>query len=160
VKDWFESLDHRERIFVMLATVVFLLAVFYLAVWMPLDRGQRSVEMSVANWRESLAELRILQGDLQDPADARSLVAGLDQSLVVVVDETLRSRGLYNALQRSQPTGSNGIRIEFQNAAFDDLVLWLGDLSSRYALQVQSASFSSASRDLDGRVNSTIQLER
>ena len=160
MKNWFQSLDEREQLFVVLAAVVFAIAVFYLAVWMPLDRGQKSLSSSVSSWRNALADLRILQSDLQDPGSTQTQIAGLDQSLVVVVDETLRSRGLYTALQRSQPTGNNGIRIEFQNAAFDDLVLWLGDLSARYKLQVLSASFTPASRDKDGRVNATIQLER
>ena len=160
MKDWFLSLEERERLFVTAAAAVLVVAVFYLAVWMPLDRGQSSVANSVASWRDSVAELRLLQGELQAAGAGQTEVAGLDQSLVVIVDETLRSRGLYEALQRSQPTGANGIRVEFENVAFDDLVLWLGDLSSRYALQVQAANFSAASREQDGRVNSTITLER
>ena len=114
----------------------------------------------MSSWRDSIAELRLLKGELQAADPGQSEIAGIDQSLVVIVDETLRNRGLYEALQRSQPTGPDGIRVEFENVAFDDLMLWLGDLSSRYALQVQSANFSAASREQDGRVNSTVTLER
>lgn len=160
MKDWFHSLAERERLFVMAAAAVLVVAVFYLAVWMPLDRGQSSVAGSVSSWRDSIAELRLLKGELQSSDVGEAEVAGLDQSLVVIVDETLRNRSLYETLQRSQPTGANGIRVEFENVAFDDLMLWLGDLSARYALQVQSANFSAASREQDGRVNSTITLER
>lgn len=160
MKDWFYSLDERERLFVTAAAAVLAIAVFYLAIWMPLDRGQSSAANSVSSWRDSVAELRLLQGELRSSNVGQSEVTGLDQSLVVIVDETLRNRGLYEALQRSQPTGANGIRVEFENVAFDDLMLWLGDLSSRYALQVQAANFSTASREQDGRVNSTITLER
>lgn len=160
MKDWFHSLDQRERLFVTAAAAVLVVAVFYLAIWMPLDRGQTSVANSVSSWRDSIAELRLLKGELRTGEAGQPEVAGIDQSLVVIVDETLRNRGLYEALQRSQPTGANGIRVEFENVAFDDLMLWLGDLSSRYALQVQSANFSAASREQDGRVNSTVTLER
>jgi len=160
VKNWFLSLDERERLFVTAAAAVLALAVFYLAVWMPLDRGRSGLASSVSSWRESIAELRLLQGELQFDELGQSEVSGLDQSLVVIIDETLRNRGLYTSLQRSQPTGSAGIRVEFENVAFDQLVLWLGDLGSRYALQVQAANFSAASRDYDGRVNATISLER
>jgi general secretion pathway protein M len=160
MKNWFLSLDERERFFVIVAAAVLALAVFYLAIWMPLDRGQSSTANSVSGWRNSIAELRLLQGELQSAELGQSEVAGLDQSLVVIIDETLRNRGLYDSLQRSQPTGPAGIRVEFENVAFDQLVLWLGDLSSRYALQVQAANVSNASRDHDGRVNATITLER
>lgn len=160
MKTWFESLEQRERIFVLAAAGVLVIAVLYLALWMPLNRGHHSVANSVDNWRDSIAELRMLRGALQSTTLSQTETAGLDQSLVVVVDETLRDRDLYGALQRSQPTGTDGIRVEFENVAFDDLVLWLGDLGSRYGMHVQSASFSAASQNRDGRVNSTITLER
>jgi len=83
----------------------------------------------------------------------------LNQPLVVVVDSTLRNRQLNSALKRSQPTGAN-IRVEFENVAFDDLMVWLGDLSSQYALQVQSGSFSATGAENQGRVNAQLTLGR
>ena len=80
---------------------------------------------------------------------------------IVIVDNTLRQRGLYSSLQRSQPTpAGNGIRVEFENVAFDDLVLWLGDLNTQFGMLVQSGNFSIASGAGPGRVNSTLTLER
>jgi general secretion pathway protein M len=78
----------------------------------------------------------------------------------VIVDQTLRARGLHEALQRSQPTTSDGIRVEFEDVAFDDLVLWLGDLSRQYSMQVSSGSVSAAAQSGPGRVNATLTLER
>ena len=82
------------------------------------------------------------------------------QTPVVIVDQTLRARGLDRALRRSQPTTSNGIRVEFENVAFDDLVLWLDDLGSQYAMQVASGSLSTSSQAAPGRINATLTLER
>jgi type II secretory pathway component PulM len=160
MRDWFESLEQRERLFVMAAALLLAIAVFYLAVWMPLGRGQKSLTTSIDTWRDSLAELRVLKGSAAAAGSTPELPADANQSLVVIVDNSLRARALYNSLKRSQPTATNGIRVEFENVAFDDLVLWLGGLSSSYGLQVQSGSFSSASQENDGRVNSTLTLER
>ena len=157
MRDWFDSLQARERLFVMTAAVFLAFAVLYLGIWMPLDRGQKSLSLSVDTWKTALADLRPLKGQLQSSGSGQT--TGRDQSLVVIVDNTLRERGLYSALQRSQPTAGNGIRVEFENVAFDDLVLWLGDLSNNYGLQVQSGSFSNP-QDSEGRVNSTVTLER
>ena len=160
VRSWFESLEERERLFVIAAAALLGIAIFYLAVWMPLDGGQENLESCVENWRDSLAELRLLKGSVSATDAGEARPTDRNQSLVVNIDNTLRERGLYNSLQRSQPTTTNGIRVEFENVAFDGLVIWLGDLSSGYGLQVQSGSFSAASRDNDGRVNSTLTLER
>ena len=59
-----------------------------------------------------------------------------------------------------QPTTSDGIRVEFENVAFDDLVLWLGDLGDQYGMQVASGSFSPGSEGVQGRINATLTLER
>lgn len=160
MREWFESLQERERLFVAAAGVVLVLAVFYLAIWMPLDRGQESAARGVQTWQEALADLRAMRADLPAAGAASGAPAGLNQSLVVIVDNTLRSRNLYDSLQRSSPTPGNGIRLEFESVAFDDLVLWLGDLARDYGLQVQSGSFSTSARDAAGRVNATLILER
>jgi len=157
MRDWFDSLQSRERLFVIMAAAFLAFAILYLGVWMPLDRGQKSLALSVNNWKTALSELRPLVGQLQVGGSGQA--TDPNQSLVVIIDNTLRERGLYDALQRSQPTASNGIRVEFENVAFDDLVVWLGDLSSKFGLQVQSGSFSNP-RDSEGRVNSTLTLER
>lgn len=160
MKEWFESLQERERLFVAAAGAALVLAVFYVGVWMPLDRGQESAARGVQTWQSALADLRAMRGSLPAGGTARGAPAGLNQSLVVIVDNTLRSRNLYSSLQRSSPTPGNGIRLEFESVAFDDLVLWLGDLARDYGLQVQSGSFSATARDAAGRVNATLILER
>jgi general secretion pathway protein M len=161
LKDWFASLEYRERMFVGAAVVFIILAIGWFGIWAPLNSGQRSTAERVDVWRTSLAALRPMRAQLQVAGSAPSQAAGQNQSLVVIVDNTLRQRGLTNALQRTQPTpGGDGIRVEFENAAFDDLMLWLGDLNRQYALQVESSSFSIASDENLGRVNSSLTLQR
>jgi type II secretory pathway component PulM len=161
MKDWLETLDSRERIFVVGGAAVVLLALLYAFIWTPLDKGHKALESSVTTWERSLAELRPLKGLQQTSASSGPAARdGAQQTPVVIVDQTLRARGLDRSLQRSQPTTSNGIRVEFENVAFDDLVLWLNDLSTHYAMHVSSGSLSAASRAGPGRINATLTLER
>lgn len=159
MKDWLASLEPRERNFVLGGAVVVVLAVLYAFVWAPLDRGHEVMRASVDDWHRALAEIRPLQGmQVATPDSARP--QGGQQTPVVIVDQTLRARGLDRSLRRSQPTTSDGIRVEFENVAFDDLVLWLDDLGTQYAMQVASGSFSAGSLGVPGRINATLTLER
>lgn len=161
MKDWFDSLEQRERLFIGGGAVVMAVALFYAFIWLPLDNSHAALTESIATWERSLAELRPLKGMQLPTGDAAPVApAGAGQTPVVIVDRTLRARGLDRSLQRSQPTTSNGIRVEFENVAFDDLVLWLGDLSGEYAMEVTSGSFSAGARTSAGRVNATLTLER
>ncbi len=159
MKAWFEALQPRERIFVLSAIAVVTLAILYLGIWRPLDRAHTNLRTGVQTWGTALSEIRPLQSQLQN-SSLRAAQSSGNESLVVIIDNSLRQRGLYSALQRSQPTTQNGIRVEFENAAFDDLILWLGDLAASHGLHLQSGSFSSSATDNAGRVNATVTLER
>lgn len=160
MRDWLDSLAPRERLFIIAGGVAVVLALLYAFVWTPLDDGHKALRASVADWERSLAELRPLRGMTPAPASAGPRTAGSQQTPVVIVDQTLRARGLDRALRRSQPTTSNGIRVEFENVAFDDLVLWLDDLGTQYAMQVASGSLSTSTQAAPGRINATLTLER
>lgn len=159
MKDWFATLDDREQKFVMIAAIVVILAILYMAIWMPLSNGHKRVSAGVEVWQNSLDMLQPLKGRMNSGGNSQISQQNLNQPLVVVVDSTLRVRDLNSALKRSQPTGNN-IRVEFENVAFDDLMLWLGDLSTQYALHVQSGSFSMTGVDNQGRVNTQLTLGR
>jgi general secretion pathway protein M len=160
MKDWFEALDVRERLIVMGGGVFLAFALLYVSIWQPLDREQSTRAANVQSLRQSIAELKPLKVSLGASGSGSATISTGTQSLVVIIDTTLRERGLYSSLQRSQPTRDNGIRIEFENAPFDDLVLWLGDLGGRYGLQVVSGSFSIPAQGTQGWVNASITLER
>lgn len=161
MKNWFLGLAQREQIFVGGGALVVLIAVFHTLVWVPLDNGQQTLASEVSEWQRSLAELKPLKGMQAVESGGPVSGAGPDsRDPIVIVDETLRARGLDRALQRSQPISSNGIRVEFDNVAFDELVLWLGDLSNQYGLLVSSGSMSQSAQSGPGRINATFTLER
>ena len=117
--------------------------------------------VSIATWERSLADLRPLSGVRPGTQNTGQLTQlDLQQTPVVIIDQSLRARGLDNALKRSQPTTSNGIRVEFENIAFDELVLWLGDLSTQYDMHVTTGSMSATRQAGPGRINATFTLER
>jgi len=161
VNEWFNSLDSRERQFVSIGVVVAVIALAYGLGWAPLDKKHTALKTDVARWESSLADLRPLRGIAANGGQIRAnTTAGVQQSPIITVDQTLRSRGLDSYRKRSQPTSSNGIRVEFENVAFDELVLWLGDLSGQHAMHVQSGSFSVGARVSPGRINASLTLER
>ena len=160
MRDWFESLQVREQMFVAAGAAIVVVAVLWGLVWAPLDARHDSLRQSVDGWQRSLEELRPLRAAAEraGPAQLPAQAAG-GQAPIVIVDQTLNARGLSASLKRSQPT-PNGIRVEFENVAFDDLVLWLGDLSAGHGLEVQAASLSVAARNAPGRINASVTLER
>ena len=162
MKDWYENLETREQIVILVGAFVIAIALLYSFVWIPIDKGHAQVANNVSNWERSLAELRPLRS-LAASGNQSGNTAAVNsgqQAPIIIVDQTLRSRGLEQYRRRSQPTTANGIRVEFENVAFDELILWLGDLSDQHAMHVQAGSLSAISQAGPGRINASLTLER
>ena len=163
MRDWYQNLEAREQIVIMVGAVVVVIALLYSFIWVPISNVHAQAANSVNTWERSLAELRPLRslaasGGAQSPGNAA--VSSSQQAPIIIVDQTLRSRGLEQYRRRSQPTTANGIRVEFENVAFDELILWLGDLSDQHAMHVQAGSLSAISQAGPGRINASLTLER
>ena len=60
MKDWFDNLEARERLFVLGGGLFAVVALIYGLLWVPLDKNHAQLVQSVSNWERSLAELRPL----------------------------------------------------------------------------------------------------
>jgi general secretion pathway protein M len=162
MRDWFEALEARERIFVGIGAVVVVIAIAYGLLWAPLAKKHANLQADVALWQTSLSELRVLAASAgTTPAATTPSIARSNQSPIIVVSQTLSSRGLDRYRRSSRPTTSNGIRVEFEDVSFDELMRWLGDLSQQYGMHVQASSFTPGSQGSEaGRVNANLTLER
>ena len=144
----------------MVAAAGGVLAVFliYLLAWQPLTAGYQRLERQVGA-REQ--ELHWMQ---QAAAEARSLKARAgpgggavaQPSLLGLIESTARRDRLAVALKKVQPEGQDGVRVWFENASFDDLMLWLDGLHRTNGVNV--AEFSIDRQSTDGRVNAKILL--
>jgi len=161
VRDWYDNLEAREQVFVLVGAVFVVLALIYFVLWAPLDKRHTQVSSSVQNWERSLAELGPLRGLLASgSASPAAGAANNQQAPIIIVSQTLQSRGLEQYRRRSQPTTGNGVRVELENVAFDELVIWLGELSDTYGMNVQAGSLSRVADAGPGRINASLTLER
>ena len=160
MKDWFDGLENRERQFVLAAAAAVVVALLYFGIWSPLDARHRALGQEVESWQAMLVELQALRPALARGATGTGNNDAARQSPLIVVERSLESRDLLRYRTRSQPVSSNGIRVEFEDVAFDDLVLWLGDLSNSHGMHVQAGTFSGGTRAGPGRVNVSLTLER
>ncbi len=160
MKQWFAGLSERERYLVLAGALLGAYAVLHLAILAPLWGGTARMATQLPERQALLGELRAAEAEVsalrgRDPAVARE---GAGQALVVIIDRTSREAGLGGALRRNQPTPDQGLRVSFEGAAFDTLVVWLAELERRFGIGVESASFDAAGDP--GRVNATLVLER
>jgi general secretion pathway protein M len=108
----------------------------------------------VAHERDDLSWLQSLGPQLGTLR--MSTPAPLHESLVVLVDRTARDAGIGKSLVGSQPSGSGGLSVRFEQAPFDLLVAWLSQLGDRYGVQAESATLEASKAP--GTVDATLVL--
>jgi general secretion pathway protein M len=157
MREWFDSLAHRERITVVVGGVVVGIMLFWALVIAPLDNGVEKLSKRVDDKRALIVWMQQASARIKraGPAAANGGDDG-EQSLVVVIDRSARSVGLGSALQRNQPVGEDGIRVQLRDAPFDSMTRWLTQLKTANGLALDSASIERT--DAPGAVNASLIL--
>jgi len=159
MKNWWNSLQSRERLFIGGGTALLMVFLIFWLGLRPLYDSANAVRQRVEDKTVLLADLRAAASEIAaNPGSAATAIVNTGESLVVIVDRTTRETGLASALKRNQPVGSNGIRVRFEDASFDQLMTWLGILHSRFGIQIESAAFEALEQR--GRVQASLTLEQ
>lgn len=158
MKDWFFGLDPRERLLVGGGAALLALLLFYLMVWSPISGKYSSLKDSVASQQETLAwmqqasgQIKALQGSAAG-GNARGLGG---RSLLAVVDQSARAGGLGTAIKRIEPDGTKAVKVWLEGAAFDSLIVWLGQLGKNYRIEPTIITLEPVG---SGRVNARLTL--
>jgi general secretion pathway protein M len=160
MKAWFEGLAPRERLLVLAGSAALLLLLIYVLAWLPLRSAYHAMQEKVADQREtavwmqeSAQQLARLKG-VRGPA-----TQGLGgQSLLALADSSARADGLGDVLKRVEPDGSNSVKVWMDGASFDVLLRWLGNLNTRYGINIDTVTMESGA-NAAGRVNVRLTLQ-
>ena len=154
MKDWFDTLQPRERVVLLVGGALAVLILGWGLAWSPLRTATLDMDAMLAEKHDILADARRLQS-LGAPPVAP---AASGESLVLVVDQTHRAHGLGGTLSRNQPDGEDGIRVTFQRVPFAQLASWLGALQQGHGIVVISANLDGTQQP--GLVNASLVLRR
>lgn len=159
LKDWFFSLQARERAVVVAGGVLVLLVAIYMLALAPFYAAVNSRAERVARKEGDLAWMRSVGGEVMAlNVSSETPVAPTNESLVVLIDRTARECGLGAALTGQTPNGDNGIRVRLEQAEFDKLVVCLGSLQQAHAVNIESANINRTAKP--GFVNASLVLTR
>ena len=154
VAAWLAGLSERERRMVTWGALGAAVLIFLGGIVLPLYATAGRIERRVEQKQQDLEWMRSVAGELGAAGPAGA--AGSGQSLIVIVDESARTAGLGSALTGTQPSGTGGVRVRLEGAAFDTVVAWLASLEQQYGLRIESATIDRGAQS--GIVNASVIL--
>ena len=158
MKEWFNSLDVRERRLVMGGGIAVLLMSIYFLGWEPFINNLHNLRESTQRkqldvvWMQNAAK-QVKQMQARNAAPAR-LDSG--QSLLGVIDRSAKLKKLGDSLKRVQPDGTNKARVWLESANFDVVIAWLEELERHYGVGIETITFEK--REEPGLVDARISF--
>jgi len=155
MKDWWETLNARERALVAGGTLLALALLVYVLFWEPFQAEGHRLRRGVAELRADLAWMQQAAREikrLDGAGEARPVDDG--RSLLTLVDQTARAAGLGNALKRIAPQGVDQLSAQLDAVDFNRLIAWLGELERDHFIAIVNLSVDRAS--VAGRVNARV----
>ncbi len=155
MEQWFHKLEAREQLMVAVGAFFVALYLLYLLLWSPIvSQGQQLKQQNQAV-AESLASVRSLAAEYtalkKSGADSKSPVGS---NLSRIVDSSVARNQL--KMNRFQPSSSGDVQVRFENAVFNNIVAWLYELESGYAIAVKELSVTPGAAT--GLVNVSVRL--
>ncbi len=155
------NLNPRERNALFVGGIILGVLLIYAVLWKPFSNKVEKLEHSVQEQRvlqqwinTASAEAQRLRAT-QNNNSTRLNTAG--QSLLFVVDQAAKKDRLGSALKRIEPEGVTKVRVWIEQAPFDDVVLWMGNLKNTYGVQVTNVSIDR--QGTSALVNARITVE-
>ncbi len=147
MNEWFQGLSDREKRIVLVGAVALTIMLFYMLLWNPLSGSVSNLHKSVESESKNLAWMKAAAQEVK--GKNRGGGAGVqrgDESLMTLIDRTVREGTLGAALKRVQPDKDGVVRVWLEDAPFDDMVFWLGSLKNAYGITVDNAVIERSER--------------
>jgi general secretion pathway protein M len=159
MKDWFLSLTQRERIMVQVAGSVLVVFMLYLLILEPISSNYSKNKKNVASSTQTLEWMRSAAQEVKQLRGGGEILEAPQgkQFVLSMIDRSARKAGLSAVMKRVQPEGDSGVRVWFENAAFDELIKWLAIIESKHGLSVNEINFEKT--ESTGLVNVRVFLE-
>jgi general secretion pathway protein M len=159
MKEWWQSKTPQEHMAMIIGAVAILLLLVYLLMWRPFVQ---SLDKKALRVESQQVTLKWMQDNLDLVKSLRSQQRGKgassNEALLTLVDRTAKKIQLRQQIQRIKPQGDNAVQLWIEQAPFDTIIKWLGQLTHTHAIEIDSLTIDK--QDKPGLVNARLVLQR
>ncbi|MCG7954344.1 MAG: type II secretion system protein M [Candidatus Thiodiazotropha endolucinida] len=159
MKQWWLSKTPQEHLAMIVGGTAVLLLLIYLIVWHPF---QQSLEQKALLVKSQESTLQWMKDNADLVKNMRSNQPGKgaasNEALLTLVDRTAKRVQLRQQIKRIKPQGDDSVQLWVEQASFDTLIRWLGQMTQEYALNIESLNIDR--QDAPGLINARVVLQR
>jgi general secretion pathway protein M len=156
LQEYWSGLQPREQKMLGGGGVALVLILLYALIIDPISTELTRLRVSVTAQQEELAWMRQAAIEVKSLMRSSPRTTGRSgQSAMSAIDATARKFGLGKSLKQLSPNGGK-VRVRLEAASFDAMLKWLGELSEKQGIGVDSLNMERLADP--GLVNATVVL--
>lgn len=159
MKAWWETKTPQEQLAMIIGAAAILLLFVYLLMWRPfvqsLDKKALLVESQQVTLKWMQDNLDLVKSLKRQQ---RGKAGNSNEALLTLVDRTAKQIQLRQQIQRIKPQGDNAVQLWIEQAPFDTIMKWLGQLTHTHGIGIDSLSIDR--QDKPGLVNARLVIQR
>lgn len=158
---YYQNLSQRDQRLALATTVLLVITLFYTMVWEPihnnLDRQKQDliVQQDIYAWMKN-AQTEVVS--LKQSGGNRGKIIKANSPVSIVVEQSANTSGLKKHINKIESSGKNSAQIKIESISFDQMLLWINTLNTRYGIFVSSAKIERTRKV--GMVNVRLTLNR
>lgn len=157
MKAWWQQLSARDQRILSWGGSISALLLLWALVWDPINDQRTSLRQGISDqrgtrlWLEQVEQMLLRQPrSLTQPSHK-----SFEGSLLRLVDDTVRAKGMAAAIERMEPDSPGQVRLWLRSAEFDTLMGWMEQVTKEYGLSMAQVQIS---KDGEGRVNARLLI--
>jgi general secretion pathway protein M len=159
LKQWYASLQPRERLMVAAAAILLVVTLFYVSVWEPLHQGLDSAQHE---YQGNLKNLQWMQGAAAEvralKASGSKVRSASNQPVTMVVEQVASNSAIKPNLTKLESANNDGAHVVLDGASFDQMLIWLNTLEQNHGISVSSGNIERSIKP--GTVNARLSLNK
>ncbi|MFA7553415.1 MAG: type II secretion system protein GspM [Spongiibacteraceae bacterium] len=156
MQQWFNNLKRQEQLLLLVGAVVLVAYLLIIIVLRPMSASVASLEIQNKVAQESLYKVQALAETYKTLAQSGAVKVGAKQNLTRLIDTTVKKNQLL--MNRFQPSSSGDVQVRFDNAVYNNILVWLHELESDHGVVVKDLSISTGSAP--GLVSVSVRLRQ
>lgn len=160
LKFWYQNLQPRERLQVVIILAILLIAIFYITIWKPVYNGLDEQQKLYASQQDTLLWMKQASFEVKSlkSSGIRGNKRNKNQPVTLVVEQSASTAGLKNNLSKLESSGKSGAQAKLESASFDQMLIWINALKRNNGIIITSANIERT--DQPGTVNARLTFNR
>lgn len=161
LQNHYQNLSPRDQKLAIITIALLVITLFYTMIWEPIhddlayQKQEQKIQQDIYVWMKN-AQIEV--ESIRKSGNSTGKIIKENSPVSIVIEQSANTSGLKQYISKIESSGKNSAQIKIEDASFDQMLLWINTLNTRYGILVSSAKIERTNKE--GVINARLTLKR